>query len=255
MAAIADEPLAVSTSQIEELHANGFLVLRQLTTPEDLARLAQLVARLYRRYNHLALRGRAHDLGGAADEQPRILEINQALDLDPTLATTQTFRRCWRLAQHLLGRSVEHRFDHTIYKPAFNGAATAWHQDEAYTLDRNLVTLHFWVPLHDVSVEMGCMQFIPGSHRQPMRRHHRRDGRGHALETNDIDVSRAVACPLRAGDATVHFARTLHYTGPNLTGMPRTAWSLEFGPRLRLPLRLYSKVKLYWRQTRRFARL
>jgi hypothetical protein len=248
------EPPSVSTAQIAELQANGFLVLRQITTAEDLARIALLVAGLYRRYNHLARRGRAHDLGDDPDDRPQILEINQALDLEPALATTLTFRRCWRLAQRLLGKSVEHRFDHTIYKPAFNGAATAWHQDEAYTLDRNLVTLHFWVPLHDVSVEMGCMQFIPGSHRETVRRHRRRTRHAHALETDDIDISRAVACPVQAGDATVHFARTLHYTGPNLTGRPRTAWSLEFGPRLQLPFRVYSKAKLAWRKTLSFAR-
>ena len=157
-----------------------------------------------------------------------------------------------RAGRALLGRPVEYRFDHAIYKPAFNGRATAWHQDEAYSSIPTLVTAHFWVPVQDVSVEMGCMQFIPGSHRERIRPHHRleRLRHAHALETDDVDTTRAVACPLRAGDVTVHFPRTLHYTGPNLTAVPRLAWSLEFGPRRRLPFRLVAKARLLCRTAR-----
>jgi len=70
-----------------------------------------------------------------------------------------------------------------------------------------------------------------------------------------VDVSRAVACPLRAGDVTVHFPRTLHYTGPNLTAVPRLAWSLEFGPRRNLPFRLVAKARLVWRAAARVSRM
>jgi ectoine hydroxylase-related dioxygenase (phytanoyl-CoA dioxygenase family) len=69
-----------------------------------------------------------------------------------------------------------------------------------------------------------------------------------------VDSARAVACPLRAGDMTVHFPRTLHYTGPNLTAIPRLAWSLEFGPRRPLPFRLAAKTRLMWRRVVRDGR-
>jgi len=83
-------------------------------------------------------------------------------DLEPQLAHTLPFTRCAAVAERLLGRPVEHRFDHAIYKPAFNGAATSWHQDEAYALERKILSAHFWVPLQDVTRDMGCMEFIPG---------------------------------------------------------------------------------------------
>ena len=250
-------PPAVPTTLISEFHRDGFTVIERVTTPEDLGRIAHLMARLYRRYHHLARRRCAWDLGVAvAGESPEILEINQTVQLEPELKETLTFQRCRVLAEALLNRPVEYRFDHAIYKPAFNGRATAWHQDEAYTLDPALVTAHFWVPVQDVSIEMGCMQFIPGSHRERIRPHHRleRLRHAHALETDDVDVSRAIACPLRAGDVTVHFPRTLHYTGPNLTAVPRLAWSLEFGPRRRLPFRLVAKARLVWRAAARVGR-
>jgi len=251
-------PPAVSTELISALHRDGFAVIERVTTPEDLDRITRIMARLYRRYRSLARERYAWDLGVAdVGQAPEILEINQTIELEPELRETLTFSRCRALAELLLDRPVEYRFDHAIYKPAFNGRATAWHQDEAYTLDPGLVTAHFWVPVQDVSVEMGCMQFIPGSHRERIRAHRplERLRHAHALETLDVDVSRAVACPLRAGDVTVHFPRTLHYTGPNLTAVPRLAWSLEFGPRRRLPFRLVAKARLVWRAAARVSRM
>jgi ectoine hydroxylase-related dioxygenase (phytanoyl-CoA dioxygenase family) len=244
----ACEPPSVSASQVAEFHRNGFLVLPQVTTAEDVERIARLLARLYGRYHYFTRRRRAHDLAGGISDLPQILEINRTLELVPSLKATLTFARCQALAETLLGKKVEYRFDHTIYKPAYNGAATAWHQDEVYTLDPRLVTAHFWVPLHDVSVERGCMHFIPGSHLQGIRPHRRLNGHTHVREAIGVDPSGAVACPLRVGDATVHVPRTLHYTGPNLTPWPRMAWSLEFGPRRGLGFRLYAKTKLVWRK-------
>jgi hypothetical protein len=246
--------VSVSPATISDFHRDGFVAIAGVTSVEDLDRINRILARLYRRYHGLARLRYAGDLGPGGDPGvPEILEINQAIELAPELESTLTFARCRALAEALLGRAVEYRFDHAIYKPAFNGRATAWHQDAAYTLDPRLVTAHFWVPMHDVSVARGCMQFIPGSHRERMRRHHRLEHlrHGRALTTDEVDSARAVACPLRAGDVTVHFPRTLHYTGPNLTALPRLAWSLEFGPRRLLPLRVAAKARLLWRQALR----
>jgi ectoine hydroxylase-related dioxygenase (phytanoyl-CoA dioxygenase family) len=243
------EPPSVSASQVADFHRDGFVVVERVTTRDEVEHIARLLARLYGRYKYFMRVRRAHDLAGGTDDGlPQILEINRTLELEPALRSTQAFARCRSLAETLLSKKVEYRFDHAIYKPAFNNAATAWHQDGAYSLEPGLLTAHFWVPLQDVTVEMGCMHFIPGSHLLGLRPHRRRNGHAHALEIPDVDARDAVARPLRAGDATVHAPRTLHYTGPNLTPWPRIAWSLEFGPRRGLGFRLYAKTKLVWRK-------
>ena len=245
------EPPSVSARQVADFHREGFVVVERVTTRDEVEHIARLLARLYGRYRHFIRVRRAHDLAGGSDDGiPQILEINRTLELEPALRSTLAFARCRALAETLLGKTVEYRFDHAIYKPPFNNAATAWHQDGAYSLEPGLVTTHFWIPLQDVTVEMGCMHFIPGSHLRGLLPHRLRPGCSHALEVPDVDPREAVACPLRAGDATVHVPRTLHYTGPNLTPWPRIAWSLEFGPRRGLGFRLYAKTKLVWRKAR-----
>jgi ectoine hydroxylase-related dioxygenase (phytanoyl-CoA dioxygenase family) len=244
---------AVTDEAVARFHRLGFMVVTGLSTPDDLEVVSRLLAGLYRRFAELMDARRAHDLGSEQHDARPILEINQTVDLEPRLAETLTFKRCAALSERLLGRPVEHRFDHAIYKPPFNGAATSWHQDEAYALERKILSAHFWVPLQDVTRDMGCMEFIPGSHRGALGRHHRRDRLrdAHALELVGLDTSAAVPCPIRAGDATIHFPRTVHYTGPNRTATPRLAWALEFGPRRSLGVRLMAKARLVWRQATR----
>lgn len=223
----------VAADDVKRFHEQGFLAVERFTTAEDLERIKALLGELYRRFRELPPR-HAVDLGDEAqpDGAPQIPEINWALELAPKLRTTLAFARCGAVAEQLLGcRAIHTGYDHAILKPPHNERATAWHQDQAYTEDRGpLSSVHFWIPMHDVTVEMGCMHFVPGSHLGPLVPHQRRGGRAHAMEAETVDGALAVACPLPAGGATVHLPRTLHYSGPNRTDRPRLAWSLEFGP-------------------------
>jgi hypothetical protein len=169
-----------------------------------------------------------HDLGDAASG--RILEVVRATDAEPRLRRTAAFQRCRELAEELLAVPVAPFYDHVIHKAPGNGAATAWHQDTAYAPGEQFPpTAHIWLALQDVTVETGCMQFVPGSHRREVP-HRRRGGdpSAAALEAIEVDASRAVACPVPAGGVTVHHPGVLHHTGPNVTDRPRLAWILQF---------------------------
>jgi ectoine hydroxylase-related dioxygenase (phytanoyl-CoA dioxygenase family) len=77
---------------------------------------------------------------------------------------------------------------------------------------------------------MGCMQFLPGSHRRGLLDHHSRrpDIRPDLYEVVEpVDETEALACPLPAGGATFHHSRTLHYTAPNTTDVDRRAYAIE----------------------------
>ncbi len=109
--------------------------------------------------------------------------------------------------------------DHMIVKPPHSTGPTPWHQDEAYwEEDKIYQELSVWFALQETTEQMGCMQFIPGSHHGKVNRHHswKNDPNIIALEVdaNSMDELQAIACPLPAGGATVHSARTLHYTPP-----------------------------------------
>lgn len=225
-------PLTLTRQQITRFHDDGYLALERVTTPDDVLRIQMLLDALFDRFDNLP-RGVAIDLGEdtARAGPPRMPEINSAVRLDPRLAETIAFSNCREIARQLLGRRVHFAGDHAIYKPPRNQKSSPWHQDQAYLPHRFWAgTVSFWLPLQDVTVEMGCMQFIPGSQRRGMLPHHtlRGDPKGHVLTTDPADPEAAVACPIPAGGATIHSPLTLHTTGPNDTDTPRRAWILAF---------------------------
>ena len=151
----------------------------------------------------------------------------------PQLRDTLFRANALAIARQLLGEQATPFFEHAIFKPAGRGAATPWHQDEAYRPEPDYVyrELSIWMPLQDVSVENGCMQFVLGTNRGDVLIHRsaNNDPNTHALECcGNFDRTKAVACPLRSGGCTVHDGRTLHYAGPNRTDIPRWAYIVAF---------------------------
>jgi ectoine hydroxylase-related dioxygenase (phytanoyl-CoA dioxygenase family) len=87
--------------------------------------------------------------------------------------------------------------------------------------------------LDDVTVENGCMHFIPGSHKL---------GRLDAIDLiNPQDLFKlvpaaknkkfeSVPVPLKTGSCTFHNDLTFHYAGPNKTDRPRRAMVTIYMP-------------------------
>ncbi len=110
------------------------------------------------------------------------------------------------------------------------------------------------MPLQEATPENGCMYFLPGTHRWEVRPHHPigDDPRVHGLQIDvDVDMSATVACPLPPGGATFHYSRTLHYTPPNRSSVPRRAYILGFGA----PSRKHESPRdFYWQAARQTPR-
>jgi ectoine hydroxylase-related dioxygenase (phytanoyl-CoA dioxygenase family) len=227
--------LTLNSEQIAFFHREGYLALPAITTAEEVIRLQEI-------YDHLFATKAGRDQGDHLDlvtadddEQPEMLpQILNPSKYAPELAEALFRANAAAIAIQLLG--VEARFtgDHAIRKAPHSGVETPWHQDEAYwDPDKEFSSLSIWIPLQEATLENGCMQFVPGSHRQEVLPHHPigNDPAVIGLEVDNVEAlaKNAVACPLPAGGATIHHSRTLHYTGPNASNQPRRAYILAFG--------------------------
>ena len=107
--------------------------------------------------------------GGA----PQIIEIARPCLLAEEISRSRFFRNAKAFSEKYFEHEVVYHFDHAIIKPPMNQRETAWHQDSAYSHRLNFAAqrLHWWLPLHDVSVEQGCMRFVRGSHKIGQLRH------------------------------------------------------------------------------------
>ncbi len=155
--------------------------------------------------------------------------------------------RFGRLAAALLGvERVRLYHDQALFKePA--GGRTPWHQDEFYWPLDTEQTVTMWMPLHDVTTDMGLMAFADGSHRLGDLRGREISDRSEAefaalVAERGLTVSPTPA--LAAGDASFHAGWTLHCAGANETDAVREAFTIIFfadGAALREPRNAYER--------------
>jgi ectoine hydroxylase-related dioxygenase (phytanoyl-CoA dioxygenase family) len=241
--------VALTAEQVEFFGRNGYLTLHGITTADDLAELRDIYERMFRDKTGLS-DGNYFDLVTSGDEAWELPQLTMMASYEPKLRETLLWRNVGVVSRHLLGETADYVFDHGIRKPP-NGPKTSWHQDYAYyTPGMRHRCVTFWVPLHDATIDNGCMWFVPGSHRGKLLDHHPINGdpRVHGLEICDAEFaatystdlrslsSGVVRCPIKAGDCTVHNEMTIHGTGPNMTDEPRLAYGLAFGVRTRRSL-------------------
>ena len=233
----------LTAAQLQTLDANGYLAFDSLISAQTVARLREVYDRILSR--DVAAEGDRW-LGGVTRQ---VMLPSKAHPLFDSNAGRDATRDIARAAFD--GAEPMFAFDQLLFKPPGHPAETPWHQDMGYAKMpfspkgypcRERQILQFWIALDTADVENGCMHFVPGRHREPLLEHYvvsgRDDYEGRLLGIVDpertLDLTRAVACPLSAGGATVHLAGTPHYTPPNRSvDRPRRAYIINYvHPRL-----------------------
>lgn len=106
--------------------------------------------------------------------------------------------------------------------------STEWHQDRAVTLEEadrtRMVTC--WLAVTDATVQNGCLQVIPGSHRGQMMPHCPNPQLGIPDEYIAKDI--ALPVPIKAGGAILFHPLTIHGSLPNTTANVRWSFDLRY---------------------------
>jgi ectoine hydroxylase-related dioxygenase (phytanoyl-CoA dioxygenase family) len=248
----SDLDVRPTKDDVDFFEENGYLVVPQITTAEELAWLTDVFHGVMNEGEGTGVFEPGREAGQTTPAQ--ILQsIGPELRIPELLETT--FRRnAMHFASAFLKVPEEEltSWGHMINKPAHSNRPAPWHQDQAYWQpELNYHAVGAWLPLHEVSVERGAMQFIPGSHRSGLRYHgFSGDPAGNLLVVDEVDQSLAAPCPLPAGGCTFHHHLTLHYTAPNSTDEDRFAFPMEFQV---MPWRRETPVNWPWVDTHRKA--
>ena len=228
------EAFHLDEEQTQFFRDNGYLKIERLTNAEEALEIRAILKELFEKRVG-EKEGAFADLVAGADHQDEMSspQILNPVNYAPRLHKTKCFRNALHLAKQLLGDEARCFFDLSILKQPQVGAATPWHQDEAFrdpSFEYRELTV--WVALQDVVAESGCMQFIPGSHKGPVVSHHsaNNDPTSQALEAEpEFDLSKAVTCALQTGGCSVHHHRTVHGAAPNTSNVPRFTYIMTFG--------------------------
>jgi ectoine hydroxylase-related dioxygenase (phytanoyl-CoA dioxygenase family) len=222
---------------VARYRADGFAVIRKVCGSATVSHLRSAYAELL----VSAVGSSSFNLMGGA-----IPQITRPSLLHNAFKVNEAIENGAAQAALLMGvRRAMMCFDMLIYKEPGNEVATPWHQDHAYSeggaapknlMPHPLSTVQMWIALDDADAESGCMHFIPRGHLGPTLEHEWTSDETMLRikdEQTAIDLSAAVCCPLRAGDATAHGPNTPHFTPGNKSPTrPRRAYIITFAPSL-----------------------
>ncbi len=217
----------LTAAQVAQFEEDGFVVVRQLLSPE-------MVTDLCVGYD-AATRGELDvDVWKEQVRPGQILQLGMPNRHIPGWAEHAYLPRIVAVGRQLLGADIDYKYDQLIYKPPGNPVELLWHQDAGYGWpgNANHRSLTCWLALSPATEAMGSLHFLPGSHCDGIAKHldaTHKNPINAALEVK-VDESRAVVVEYGPGDATFHHGRTLHYSRGNSTDQPRRGLSTHLWP-------------------------
>lgn len=239
--------MALTTQQIEDYKHRGHLVVHNLLDPGALSGLIDdLNERISETTGRLNEQGR---LGGqvfesepfhrrlamlyeaATDEEAKreLWRVGEVKYYDlPTegLFKVMTHPAILDVVEQFVGPEIKFHPQSNVRAKLPNHAEglVGWHQD-CNGLDaasEQTMMINFWIPLVDVSMEMGGMQVMLGDHHnRPLL-----PAPSGIIQDADLPLDEIVDCPMPVGSALMIQKKTIHRSLPNTSNKVR--WSLDF---------------------------
>ncbi|MBV6697756.1 phytanoyl-CoA dioxygenase family protein [Kitasatospora aureofaciens] len=222
-----------TSARARTFERNGFAPTGRLLSPAEVQAYRDIYDRLLS--GDIESGDKRSDLGSHVPlrdgARENITQIMWPSALHPEILELPLHDRALAVARELIGDDAVLDFDMLIHKDPHTGVPTPWHQDAAYWIDLpDSRAVSIWVALDEAVPDSGCMWYVSGSHRQPLRAH-RPTSDGKNIETDcSEDEPGATAVPLAPGEAVAHSGGTLHYSRGNASDRTRRAYILNFRP-------------------------
>ena len=223
------KPLRLTDEQLEFYEHNGYLADVQILTDEQVEVLRKELKQF------LSADHEGHELwyeynsNESADPNRVLFHALGAWRISPGFHDSLWNPAFTIPASQLLRGSVRFWHDQLFCKPARHGGVVAWHQDYSYwTRTQPMAHLTCWIALDDSTVDNGCIQYIPGSHRWDLLPITGLAGDMDAIREVLTDeqwrrFQEPVAIEMKAGYGSFHHPLMIHGSQENRTDGPRRA--------------------------------
>ena len=203
---------------------NGYLLVEDVVSPAQLAKLQSITYDLIEKSRAITESDEIYDLDeGHTSQTPRLTRIKLPHKQDPYYWEILKNSGVTQVLNDLLGKDTTLITSKLNTKAPSGGSAVEWHQDWAFYPHTNDDLLAFGLMLEDVTLDNGPLMVIPGTHKGPLLSHKNNDMFCGAISADDplFKAEQAVTLSGKAGSMTIHHARTLHGSAPNLSDRNR----------------------------------
>ncbi|RIK38860.1 MAG: phytanoyl-CoA dioxygenase [Chloroflexi bacterium] len=222
----------ISQQQIDTYRENGFVIIKDFLTPEELERWRAAVDAAIDARGKERILGRKEKLADDSYYNNVFVQrVNLWMDNEP-IRNLILDRRIGRMAARLAGvDGVRIWHDQALVKQPWANP-TGWHLDNPYWSFHSRDAITIWVALDDATLENGCLWFLPGTHKSATF-----DNVGIGPNIGDLfkvypqwRAIKAVPAPMKAGSCSFHNALLAHGAGPNFTPGWRRAMTCAYMP-------------------------
>lgn len=225
--------MALTMEERQSYETNGFLLKKGLVS---LALVAQIRAELtdihQRMVTNLPLDvGVSWEDPEAADDDKLIRQLMHSERISPTLNHILRSDTMLDVVSELMHPHVALYHCKLLPKEARVGAATPWHQDYAYwqTEENRPLMINCQIAIDPMTLENGCLEFIPGSHRWGLQDHERhQETFGMFLPGRYYKRDEGITVPMEPGDGIFFTSLVIHGSAPNTSDKPRWANTFAF---------------------------
>ena len=223
-----DTEYEVTQDQIKQYQRDGHILLRNICSKEEIA--------AYRNYIGAVVQEHAKtrkDLSERDTYGKAFLQVGNVWRRNDAVKKFVLAPRFARIAARLTNSRVMRLYhDQALYKEG-QGGITPWHQDQFYWPLATKQSITMWIPLVDVSQQMGSMGFASGSHKQGYL------GDIPISDESEVYFKEYIAKQgftirqsgaMQAGDATFHNGWTLHGAAPNQSAQMREVMTIIYYP-------------------------
>jgi len=213
---------SLNSEQVADYQRNGFLSSIPVFSAQEVGVIRAEIEHLENRYPS----------GAGGHELNQFFRVNGHIVI-PLLAQIARKKTILSCVSNILGADLLVWSVELFIKEPGTKKVVSWHQDLTYWgMGETDEELTAWIALSDVSIEAGCMRFIPGSHKQGIVDHDDTFGTDNLLSRGQaiggIDESAAVFGALKPGMMSFHHGRTFHASGPNMSSDRRIGMAIRY---------------------------
>ena len=218
-----DSEYVIPKEKIDYFWENGFVVLKNVLSKEEIGAYRKEIKKVAEEINQ----NKEKSFEGA---------FYQALNIRFDSKGVEQFclsKRLGKIAADLMKVNVVRIFhEQAIFKHP-GDTKSYWHQDKYFwPLDTNL-HIGMWMPLTDLTKDMGLMRFVKKSHKIGETKgvsisYESGSYYDDLIEKEKMEVFELDA--IEAGDCTFHFGWTIHGAGVNISNKLREAMVVTYYP-------------------------